>query len=346
MENVHANYRPSSFDEKTSLLNELDKKIMSTTEKSLIKQKLLQIRSREIKSNIDALLDKKAKLVRGVNVAFPLMRRKMKEMADHHQEKMELQKKKTSPMVLSLSQRLEKQIRYRRYAWTFNKPEIFDQIEAFLDLLAYTHQNLPVKDVDPWGTIERSIAYDYKRLQRIRIQLKTLNIDYTAKIKDFQCKMNEIEKRLEILKKKDIKMHERYQYYLNQFAQEDDDMIESIENKFRILLQERNRKARQVQFRASDRFIEAKKSCSQLQNAREVYLYEKCPLEAMKKQFHIISENKSIKMAKLRVDKIILSHLQSENFELKERIQKLNEILDSKSSSTSPYLENLTNDSV
>ena len=61
-------------------------------------------------------------------------------------------------------------------------------------------------------------------------------------------------------------------------------------------------------------------------------------------QFIIINENKSIEMAKLRVDKIILNHLRSENLELKERVKKLTEIIESQSYSTSHYLENLTNE--
>ena len=144
---ANGNLRPISFDQKVALLNELDNKIMITTEKSFIKQKLLQIRSREIKSSIDQLLNKKANLVRGVNVVFPLMRKKMKEMTIHHQEKIDLLKKKTAPLAKELSQRLEKQIRYRQYNWLFNKPEIFDQIESFLDLLAYTHQNLQMSNL-------------------------------------------------------------------------------------------------------------------------------------------------------------------------------------------------------
>lgn len=345
MDFTNLNRRPISYDEKAALLNELDNKIMVTREKSLIKQKLLQMRSKEIKSSIDHLLNRKAELVRGVNVVFPLMKKKMKEMSIHHQEKMDLQKKKTGPLVRNLSHRLEKQIRYRQYNWMLNKPEIFDQIETFLDLLAYTHQNLPVKDVGPWIGIAKSIAFDYKRIQRIRIQLKTLDVEYKTRSKELEFKMNDIERRKESFKKKDIVMHQRYQYYLDQFAQEDDDMIEAIENQFRNLLQERDKKARIAKYRASDRRIEAKKSCYQLQNAREAYLYEKCPVDAMRKQFNIINENKSIKMAKLRVDKIILNHLRSENMELKERIKKLNDIIGSQSSSTSPYLENVTNES-
>lgn len=344
MDFTNVNKRPELFDQKIAILNELDNKIMITTEKSLIRQKLLQMRSAEIKSTIDQLLNRKAELVRGVNVVFPLMRKKMKEMSVHHQEKMELQKKKTGPLVKNLSQRLEKQIRYRQYKWLFNKPEIFDQLETFLDLLAYTYQNLPVKDVEPWRSIEKSIAFNYKRSQRIRVQLKTLDVEYKTKIKELELKMRDIERRQENLKKKDVTMHQRYQYYLDQFAQEDEDMIEAIEGQFRNLLQERNKKARLAKFRASDRRIEAQRSCYQLQNARETYLYEKCPIDAMRKQFIIINENKSIEMAKLRVDKIILNHLRSENLELKERVKKLTEIIESQSYSTSHYLENLTNE--
>ena len=330
MENVNS----LSYEQKAHVLNDLDRRIMVGTEKLLLKKKFLNLKAQDLKARLQMLENRKSDLTRDINVIFPLMRKKMQDMELHHKEKIGLQRKKTNSITNVLSQRLEHQIRYRLYNWEIDTPAIYDQIEAFFDLLAYTHQNMPVKDVNPWLQIDKSISFLYKRVQRIKIQLKALDLEYTTALDNMTYKMNEINKRRDFLKRKDQTMHEKYQDYLYQFAKEDDDMIEAIENQFRTLLQQRNERFRMAQFRAADRYVEAKKSGDQLQGARDKYLFEKFPLKAMQKKMHFIYESNSISAAKLRVDKIIYNHLLLENTELKEKIHSLEDIVNSSSSST------------
>ncbi|OHT00130.1 hypothetical protein TRFO_08127 [Tritrichomonas foetus] len=328
---ISSSLRAETFDQKDALLSQLDRQLMIATEKLLMKNKLLQMRQREVRSEHERLEEKKREIIRNINIAFPIMRRKAQEMSNHHFERVKLTKNKVRSLRDQLSTQLERQIRYRHYKWKFNQPVIYDQIDAFLDLLAYTHQNLPVKDIGKWACIERSISFNFAQTQRIKIQLKSLAVEYSTGIHELFQKMEEIEARQENLKKKDILRHQRFQYYLDQFAKEDEQMIEGIESQFRSLLQKHNERTRKAQFRAADRLVEARRSGMKLQDARDKYMLEKCPLLAIEKQLKIISQNKSITRAKLRVDRIILDHLQAENDELNERLNRLKGIMESSS---------------
>ena len=322
--------KPDSFDDMTILLNQLDKKLMETSEKLIMKNKLLHLRQREIYNDIELLTEKKESLIRGINSAFPLMRKKAKEMEGHHRERMNLACDKTRATRNEIAHQVERQIKYRFYEWDFDPSTIFDQLDAFLDLLSYTHQNLPVKDIDMWGCIERSIAFNYAQVQRIKVQLKSLHLDYHVTTLNLTKKIDEIQERQERLKKKEIIRHYRYQYYLDQFSKEDEEMIEAIEAQFKLLLENYNQKTKKAQDKAANRYVGAKKTWNSLQNARDRYFVEKYPIKALQKQMNDIVNNRSINEAKLRVNRVIMEHLESENIELKQRIIQLKNIVYSK----------------
>ena len=109
-----------------------------------------------------------------------------------------------------------------------------------------------------------------------------------------------------------------------------EEMIEAIEAQFKLLLENYNQKTKKAQDKAANRYVGAKKTWNSLQNARDRYFVEKYPIKALQKQMNDIVNNRSINEAKLRVNRVIMEHLESENIELKQRIIQLKNIVYSK----------------
>ena len=307
-------YHGDDIFQTNKAFTELDDQIMKLNAKLRCTTAYLDWKKKDTKQRIRELIDRRNSIESELTNLCGTVRDEMHRMRTEQKSEMANMQNSYLTERDTLAKKLENQLRFRRAEWKIGDEKIFEQIDAFIDLMKYSRDQLPFCDRDPYFFVDKSLQSNIRDCENARVRLQALYLEVDAANHRMGETLDEVTKRQRKLDKQIERRQEKFDGFCQLFDTEEAKMKVAIEHGFRKLLHTESQKTRTAQYNATTRFAEAKSSAEQLEQKRDKFRRLQCPKTVAKNY---------LPEAKLRVAKVLLSRLQDENNQLRQALQDL-----------------------
>jgi hypothetical protein len=216
-----------------------------------------------------------------------------------------------------LSRAIEHALRYRAAAWDLHAPTAPDQVTHLADLIAFTYARLPFPEQEPGLCSAKSLETSKQRCEAARMRLETLRMETETKSRKLGEVLDGVQAKTAEVQQRIAKMQRRYDAGCELLREQEEQMKVMLEQRFRRILERRSAGAQRVRQNAMVRYRGAKGSLRKLKEVQLDFLELNNPLL----RYPTLALE-----AKLRVSKIILGNLRSENEKLRRGVEELRHV--------------------
>ena len=293
---------------------ELDSQIMKLNARLRCTTAYLEVKKNDTKQRMRDLTDKRNKVESELTSICGYIRSEKQRMRMEQKGEMARLRQQYLTERDTIAKKLESQLRFRKSEWVIGDESIFNQIDALIDLIQYSREQLPFSDREPYLFIHKTLDSNLQGCESAKLRLRSLYLEVESANHRMGKTLKDVNRRQKKLHRNIERRQEKFDVFCDLFNEEEAKMKVAIEQSFRKILHTESQKTRAAQYNATTRFSEAKASAEQLEQKRDKFKKLQCPQPAAK---NYLSE------AKMRVARVLLTRLQDENQQLKKALEDL-----------------------